>query len=72
MEATVHELRLSLACWDYDRTRGIRDGTVRPDGLEINFIPLRVEETFWRMLRHQASDRRTPCRYGWSSTPVRP
>ena len=26
---------LTLACWDYDRTRPLRDGTVRVDGVDL-------------------------------------
>jgi 4,5-dihydroxyphthalate decarboxylase len=50
------KLDLSLACWDYDRVRPLMDGTVRPDGINLNFQPLVVEETFFRMLRHQEFD----------------
>jgi 4,5-dihydroxyphthalate decarboxylase len=44
---------LTLACWDYDRTRALQDGRVQVEGVELTYLPLRVEETFWRMLRHQ-------------------
>ena len=50
------KLDLSLACWDYDRVRPLMDGTVRPDGINLNFQPLVVEETFFRMLRYQEFD----------------
>ena len=46
----------SLACWDYDRTRALADGTVRPEGLELTYLSLPVEETFFRMLRHREFD----------------
>jgi hypothetical protein len=46
-------LPLTLACGDYDRTRALEEGTVRPSGIELNFLRLPVEETFFRMLRHQ-------------------
>ena len=49
-------LRLSLACWDYDRTRALADGSVRPDGIELTYLPLPVEETFFRMMRHREFD----------------
>ena len=49
-------LRLSLACSDYDRTRALVDGRVRPDGIELNWLALPVEETFFRMLRHREFD----------------
>ena len=44
---------LTLACWDYDRTRALQDGTVQVEGVNLTYLPLRVEETFWRMLRYQ-------------------
>ena len=50
------KLNLSLACWNYDRTRAIQDGSVQPDGVNINYHDLPVEETFFRMLRHQEFD----------------
>ena len=49
-------LRLSLACWDYDRTRALADGSVRPEGIELTYLPLPVEETFFRMMRHREFD----------------
>ena len=45
----MSKLRLSLACWNYDRTRGLMDGSVEPDGIDLNYLNLPVEETFFRM-----------------------
>lgn len=47
------KLRLTLACWNYDRTRALADGSVAPDGVDLNYLTLPVEETFFRMLRHR-------------------
>lgn len=52
----MSRLRLTLACWDYDRTRALADGRVRPEGIDLNFVPLEVEETFFRMLRNREFD----------------
>jgi 4,5-dihydroxyphthalate decarboxylase len=52
----VSKLRLSLACWNYDRTRALMDGSVQPDGIELNYLNLPVEETFFRMLRNREFD----------------
>jgi 4,5-dihydroxyphthalate decarboxylase len=52
----VSKLRLTLACWDYDRTRALADGSVPPEGIELNYLKLHVEETFFRMLRHREFD----------------
>jgi 4,5-dihydroxyphthalate decarboxylase len=49
-------LRLSLACWHYDRTQALADGTVRPEGIDLNYLDLHVEETFFRMLRNREFD----------------
>jgi 4,5-dihydroxyphthalate decarboxylase len=49
-------LKLTLACWDYDRTRALADGRVRPEGIDLNYLNLHVEETFFRMLRHREFD----------------
>lgn len=50
------KLSLTLACWDYDRTRPLIDGRVRPEGIDLNFVCLPPEETFWRQVRHQEFD----------------
>ena len=47
---------ISLACWDYDRTRALEDGTVTVDGVDLTYLRLPVEETFFRMLRHREFD----------------
>ena len=49
-------LRMTLACWDYDRTRALADGTVRPEGIDLVYLQQPVEETFFRMLRHREFD----------------
>ncbi len=46
-------LHLTFACGDYDRTRALAEGTIRPDGIDLTYLRLPVEETFFRMLRHQ-------------------
>jgi 4,5-dihydroxyphthalate decarboxylase len=48
--------RLSLACWNYDRTRPLMDGRVPVDGVDLTYLTLPVEETFFRMLRHHEFD----------------
>lgn len=52
----MSRLPLSFACWDYDRMKALQDGRVRPEGIDLNFLPLRVEETFFRQLRHREFD----------------
>lgn len=52
----MSRIPLSLACWDYDRTGALADGSVRPDGVDLIYMSLPVEETFFRMLRHREFD----------------
>jgi 4,5-dihydroxyphthalate decarboxylase len=49
-------LRLTLACGDYDRTRPLADGTVRALGIELNCLPMTIEEIFFRMARFREFD----------------
>jgi len=52
----MSKLRLSLACWNYDRARGLLEGRIPVDGIDLTFLNLPVEETFFRMLRHREFD----------------
>ncbi len=46
------DLKLTFACWDYDRTRPLIDGRVKPDGIALDVKVLRPRETFRRMLEN--------------------
>ena len=52
----MNRLRLTFACWDYDRMRALADGSVRPDGIDLVYLAQPVEETFFRMLRFREFD----------------
>ena len=52
----MSRLQLTFGCWNYDRTRALMDGSVVPDGIDLNYLNMPVEETFFRMLRHQEFD----------------
>jgi 4,5-dihydroxyphthalate decarboxylase len=52
----MSKLKLSLACWNYDRTRALLEGRVRPEGIDLTYLDMPVEETFFRMLRHREFD----------------
>jgi len=52
----MSKLRLTLACWDYDRVRALSNGSVTAEGIDLNILELPVEETFFRMLRHREFD----------------
>ena len=49
----MSKLRITLGCWNYDRTRALAEGRIQPDGIDLNYISMPVEETFFRMLRHR-------------------
>ena len=49
-------LALTFGCWDYDRTRALMDGSVQADGIDLNYLNMPVEETFFRMLRNREFD----------------
>ena len=52
----MSRLKLSFSCWNYDRMRSLMDETVRPDGIDLNFMSLPVDETFFRMIRNREFD----------------
>jgi 4,5-dihydroxyphthalate decarboxylase len=52
----MSKLRLSMACWNYDRTRALLEDRIPIDGIELTYLNLPVEETFFRMLRHHEFD----------------
>jgi 4,5-dihydroxyphthalate decarboxylase len=54
--STTENIRLTLACWDYDRTRAIMENRIRFDGIDLTYLNLVVEETFFRQMRHQEFD----------------
>ena len=52
----MERVPLTLACWDYDRTRALIDGTVAPAGIELTYVVLPPGQTFSRMLRSHEFD----------------
>jgi 4,5-dihydroxyphthalate decarboxylase len=50
------DLRLTFACGPYDRTQALRDGSIRPDGIDLTYITLQPAEIFWRMLQFREFD----------------
>ena len=45
------KLPLTLACGLYDRTYGLRDGTIPVEGVDLNFLPMMPVEIFRRQAR---------------------
>ena len=50
------KIQLTLACEDYDRTRPIKDRRIKPEGIELNYLVMSVEEIFWRMMKYEEFD----------------
>lgn len=49
----MSSLRLTMACGPYDRTQALRDGTIRPQGIELIYVSGQPAELFWRMLQYK-------------------
>lgn len=49
-------LRLTLALGDYDHTRDVAHGVVRPEGIELVWLNLPVEEIFFRFIKFREWD----------------
>lgn len=47
------KLSITLGCGDYDRTRALRDGLVRVEGIDLNYLCLTPPQLFPRMLAHR-------------------
>lgn len=52
----MNDLHLSIACGDYDRTRRLITGEVRPRGIELDWASPPIEVTIAKMLREEAYD----------------
>jgi 4,5-dihydroxyphthalate decarboxylase len=52
----MSNFRLTLACEDYDRTRPLKEGVVKPEGIDVNYLVMPVEEIFWRMMKYEEFD----------------
>lgn len=50
------KLPLVVSCWDYDRTRGLMDRRVAIEGCDVTYLPLPVEETFFRAFKFAEFD----------------
>ena len=52
----MSKLRLNFACGPYDRTEALRNGTIQPDGIDLNYLTMQPAEIFWRMLQYNEFD----------------
>ena len=49
-------LQLTIACGDYDRTHPLIDGSIKPEGIELNWLVLPHLEIWTRMLNYYDFD----------------
>ena len=49
-------LQLTIACGDYDRTHPLIDGSIKPEGIELNWLTLPHLEIWTRMLNYYDFD----------------
>ena len=61
MSTPIH---LSLSCGDYDINRGLLDGTVKPQGIDLTVLAYPTPPRQWRMDRHTEFD---VCEFSMSS-----
>src|SRR5436190_6205676 len=47
------DVTLTLACWDYDRTRALINGDVKPEGIDLDIKVLRPIQAFSRMFEQR-------------------
>ena len=59
-----HPVHLSLACGDYDIHRGLIEGSVRPQGIDLTVLTYPTPPRQWRMDRHSEFD---ICEFSMSS-----
>ena len=52
----MSDVHLTMSCGDYDRTRALIDGRVKPEGIELTTIPLPTPERMFRMLQNGEFD----------------
>ena len=52
----MSKLKLTLACWDYDRTRPLIDGRVQAEDIDLEIKIMRPRQTFPRMLEDKEFD----------------
>ncbi|MGH7827626.1 MAG: ABC transporter substrate-binding protein, partial [Candidatus Binatia bacterium] len=52
-----NKLHLTLACGDYESIRALKEGTVKPDGIELTVLTdMTSDVRHWRMLRNREFD----------------
>jgi 4,5-dihydroxyphthalate decarboxylase len=47
---------LTYGGWSYDRNLALQNGQVKIEGVELNYVQLRIEELFYRVFHHREFD----------------
>ena len=50
------DINLTLACGPFDRTQALRDGSVKPEGINLTYLTLEPAEIFYRMINYREFD----------------
>ena len=48
----MSDLKLTLACGGYDRTKALQEGRVRAEGIDLTILNIYVAGIFWRILQY--------------------
>ena len=65
------DVPVTIGCGNYDRTRPIKDGTVKIEGCSVTYLPLYHEEIFHRMLLNFANSIFPNCHFQVTSAQSR-
>jgi len=52
----MNRVPLTFGGWTYDRNLALQNGEVEIEGVELNYIQLRIEEVFYRVFHHHEFD----------------
>ena len=52
----MSDINLTLACGPFDRTQALRDGSVKPEGINLTYLTLEPAEIFYRMINYKEFD----------------
>jgi len=52
----VANIALTFASGPYDRMQALREGAIRPTGIDLTYLTMQPAEIFWRMLQYKEFD----------------
>ena len=54
--SSVPNIALTFASGPYDRMQALREGAIRPTGIDLTYLTMQPAEIFWRMLQYKEFD----------------